>query len=105
MDLLAAYDPYIIFSLSLGLALTLCVAIFFMMRDPYAVPPYAVSRSVWCAERGRRADLDFIEWVDTGMVHRTVQRCSLRGPDGRCSEACCHAPVQPMHGSADIMHA
>jgi hypothetical protein len=92
MELLAAYDPYLILSLSLGLVLTLCVAVMASMRDPYAVPPHRVSRTVWCAGKRRSARVDFVEWVDTGMVHRSVQGCSLRA-DGRCDAACCDEPV------------
>jgi hypothetical protein len=52
------------------------------------VPPHPVNRTVWCAGRGRSARVDFVEWVTTGILHRSVQQCSLRGPDGRCDEAC-----------------
>ena len=93
MELLATYDPYILFSLSISLLLTLCVAIFFLMRDPYALPPHAMSRMVWCAGRGRSARVDFTEWVHTGMVHRSVRQCSLRGADGHCDEACRYQSV------------
>jgi hypothetical protein len=93
MDLLAAYDPYFIFSLSLGILLTLCIAIMLLMWDPYTVPPHQLSRTVWCAGRGQRADVDFVESVVTGMVHRAVQRCSLRGADGPCDAACCYEPM------------
>jgi hypothetical protein len=88
MEMLATYDPYIIFSLSMGLLLTLCMAILFLMRDPYAVPPHHVSRTVWCPARHRSARVDFVESVNTGMVHRSIQQCPLRGPDGHCDEAC-----------------
>ena len=96
MDLLAAYDPYVVFSLSVGLLLTLCLAIMLLMRDPYSVPPHPVSQRVWCAGRHRSADVDFVESVVTGMVHRSVQRCSLRDTDGCCDEACCYEPVAHM---------
>ena len=93
MVLLAAYDPYLIFSLCVGFLLTLCVVIMFMMRDPYAVPPHPVNRTVWCTGARHSARVDFVEWVETGMVRRSVQRCSLRGTDGRCNAACCHEPA------------
>ena len=93
MELLAAYDPYVIFSLCVSLLLTLCVAVMFAMRDPYAVPPHRVSRTVWCTERRQSARVDFVERVVTGMVRRSVQQCSLRGPDGRCDTSCCDGPA------------
>ena len=92
MDLLTAYDPYVIFSLFFALLLTLCVVIMLLMRDPYNVPPHPVSRRVWCAGRHQRADVDFVESVVTGLVHRSVQRCSLRSTDGACDAACCYEP-------------
>jgi hypothetical protein len=93
MDLLAAYDPYVIFSLSVGLLLTLCVAVMLLMRDPDSVPPHPVSRRVWCAGRRRSAAVDFMESMVTGVVHRSVRQCSLRDPDGHCDEACRYEPV------------
>jgi len=99
MDLLATYDPYIVFSLSVGLLLALCAAILVLMRDTDSVPPHPVSRTVWCAGRHRSAEVDFVESVVTGLVYRVVQRCSLRGPDGRCDEACRYEPVAPMRSS------
>jgi len=96
MDLLAAYDPYVVFSLSIGLLLVLCVAIMLLMHDPYYVPPHPVSRTVWCAGRHRSAEVDFVESVVTGLVHRSVQRCSLRDADGGCDEACRYEPVAHM---------
>ena len=96
MDILAAYDPYLVFSLSVGLLLALCVAIMLLMRDPYSVPPHPVSQRVWCAGKHRSAEVAFVESVVTGMVQRSVQRCSLRDTDGHCDEACCHTPVAPM---------
>lgn len=95
MDLLAAYDPYIVFSVSVGLLMALCVAIMLLMRDPYSMSPYPVTRTVWCAARHRSADVDFVESVVTGMVHRSVQRCSLRDSDG-CDEACRYEPAAHM---------
>jgi hypothetical protein len=92
IDVLVAYDPYMIFSLSVGLLLTLFVALFvaimLLMRDPYAVPPHRVRRRVWCAGKRRSADVEFKEWVDTGMIHRSVERCSLRAAEGDCDAAC-----------------
>ena len=88
MELLAAYDPYIILSGFMSFMLTLCLVALFFMRDPYAVPPHQVSRSVWCAGRHRSARVDFIERVDTGMVRRSVRRCSLRDVADRCDAAC-----------------
>jgi len=96
MDLITAYDPYVLFSLSFALLLTLCVAIMALMRDPYSVPPYPVSRRVWCEAKHQSADVDFVESVVTGMVHRSVQQCSLRGSDGRCDGACCYEPAAKM---------
>jgi len=96
MDLLAAYDPYVIFSLSFALLLTLCVVIMALMRDPHSVPPHPVSRRVWCAGRHQGADVGFVESVVTGIVHRSVQRCSLRGTDGCCDAACCYEPEAQM---------
>ena len=93
MELLAAYDPYVIFSLSVGLLLTLCVAVLFLMRDPDAVPPHPVSQTVWCPGRHRSARVDFVECVNTGMVHRSVRQCSLRGSGGSCDEACRHGSL------------
>ncbi len=87
MELLSAYDPYVVLSLSMGFMLTLCLVILFFMRDPYAVPPHAVSRTVWCAARQRRARVDFVEWVRTGMADRSIRQCSIRGAD-RCHGAC-----------------
>ncbi|HVO26746.1 MAG TPA: hypothetical protein VMW56_24315 [Candidatus Margulisiibacteriota bacterium] len=91
MELLAAYDPYVVFSLCVALLLTLCVGVLFLMRDPYAVPPHQMSRTVWCPEHHRGAHVDFVEWANTGMVNRSVRRCSLRGSDGSCNEECRHA--------------
>jgi hypothetical protein len=96
MDLLAAYDPYVVLSLSVGLLLTLCVGIMLLMHDPNSVPPHPVSRRVWCAARRQSADVDFVESVVTGLVHRSVQRCSLRDTDGGCDAACCYQPVGQM---------
>ncbi len=94
MELLAAYDPYIVLSFSAGLLLTLCVAILFFMRDTYALPPHGVNLTVWCPSRHRTARVDFVEWVNTGMVHRSVRQCSLRGIDGSCDEACRHSAME-----------
>jgi len=99
MDLLASYDPYVVFSVSVGLVLALCVAIMVVMRDPYSVPPHPVMLSGWCAGRHRSAEVDFVESVVTGMVHRSVQRCSLRDPDGRCDEACRYTLAAQMRPS------
>jgi hypothetical protein len=93
MELLAAHDPYIMLSLFMSFMLTLCLLILFLMRDPYAVPPRQVSRSVWCPERHRGARVDFVEWVDTGMVHRSVRQCSLRGVTDRCDGTCSRQPA------------
>ena len=93
MELLAAYDPYVIWSLGVSSLLTLCLVIMFLMRDRYAVPPHPVSRTVWCAAKRHSARVDFVEWVETGLVRRSVQQCSLRGADGRCNAACCHEPA------------
>ena len=93
MLLVAAYDPYVLLSLFISFLLTLCLVILFAMRDPHAVPPHRISRRVWCAGRQRRTRVDFIEWVDTGMVHRSVQQCALRGADGRCDGACGRQPA------------
>ena len=46
MELLAAYDPYMIFSLFVSFLLTLCLVVMFLMRDPYAVPPHPVSETL-----------------------------------------------------------
>jgi hypothetical protein len=70
VDLLVASDPYIGFSSSVGLLLTLSVAIMQLMRDPYSVPPHPVSRTVCCAGRHRSAEVDFVESVVTGLIHR-----------------------------------
>jgi hypothetical protein len=105
MDVLAAYDPYMIFSLSVGLLLTLFVAILLLMRDPYAVPPHRVSRRVWCAAKRRRAEVEFTEWVDTGMVHRSVERCSLRAAEGDCDAACRYELVAPTSPSRAVASA
>jgi len=96
---LATYDPYFVFSVSVGLLLVLCVVIMLFMRDRYSVPSHPVTRRVWCASRQQRADVDFVETVVTGMVHRSVQRCSLHSPDSRCDEACRYTPVAQMHPS------
>jgi len=72
--------------------LALCVVIMLLMHDPNSVLPHPVSRRVWCAGKHRSADVDFVESVMTGMVHRSVQRCSLRDTDSSCDEACCHEP-------------
>jgi hypothetical protein len=96
MNLLAAYDPYVVFALSVGVVLVLCAAIMLLMRDPYNVPPHPVSRRVWCEDKHRSADVDFTESVVTGMVHRSVQHCSLLGTHEACSGACCYQPVDPM---------
>ena len=93
MELLAAYDPYMIFSLFVSFLLTLCLVVMFLMRAPYAVPPHPVRQTLWCAGRRHSARVDFVEWVETGMVHRSVERCSLRAPEGRCDAACCDQPV------------
>ena len=91
MAVLAAYDPYVIFSLSVSLVLALCLVILYRMRDPYSVAPHSVSRTVWCAGRCSNARVDFVEWISTGMVHRSVQQCSLRASGGSCDEACCQS--------------
>ena len=88
MDVLAAYDPYVVFSLSIALLLTLCLVVLFRMRDTSSVPPHPVSRTLWCASRRGNARVDFVEWVKTGMVHRSVQQCSLRGTGESCDESC-----------------
>jgi hypothetical protein len=93
MEMFAAYDPFVIFGLSIGLVLTLCLVILYRMRDPFSVPPHPVSRTVWCASRRSNARVDFVEWVKTGMVHRSVRQCSLRATGGSCDESCCHGSV------------
>jgi hypothetical protein len=99
MDLLAAYDPYVVFSLAVGLLLALCVAAMVTLRDTHRVSPHPVSRRVWCAAKHCSAEVDFVESVMTGMVHRSVQRCSLHDTDGRCDEVCRYAPVDQMYPS------
>lgn len=93
MGLLATYDPYVILSLSMSFLLMVCVIIFILMRDPYAVPPHHVRRTVWCTGRHRSARVDFVEWVETGMVRRSIQGCPLRGAHGSCDGACSHQLV------------
>ncbi len=88
MGHLATVDPYIMLATLMGFLLTVCVAILFLMRDTEWVPPHVVSRSVWCAARGRQATVHFVEHVRTGLVGRSVQRCSLLGAGDRCTEAC-----------------
>ena len=88
MEVFGSVDPYVVLALSMSLLLTLCVAVLFVMRDPEWAPPRRVSRSVWCAARGQHATVDFVEHVETGLIMRSVQRCSLRGPDGRCAQQC-----------------
>ena len=94
MSLLAAFDPYLLFALSVGFVLALCVGIIALMRDPYSVPPHPVSRRVWCASKHRSAEVDFVESVVTGMVRKSVERCSLRGTDESCDEACRYETVE-----------
>jgi hypothetical protein len=89
MDQLAMLDPYLVLALSMGLLLTLCVAILFLMRDSEWVPPRVVSRPVWCAARRQRATVQFVEHVRTGLVSRSVHRCSLLAAGSSCDEACC----------------
>lgn len=93
MELLAAYDPYVIFSVAISLVLTLCLVILFRMRDTSSVPAHPVSRTVWCASRRSNARVDFVEWMKTGMVQRSVQQCSLRRAGERCDEACRYPSV------------
>jgi len=88
MELLATYDPYVIFSLCTSFALTFCVIVLYLMRDPHAVPPRHLARTVWCAGCHRSARVDFVEWVETGMVRRSVQQCSLLSAGSRCDAAC-----------------
>jgi hypothetical protein len=90
MAVFAIYDPYVIFSLFVGLVLMLCLIVLFRMRDTDSVPPHPVSRTVWCAARRSNARVDFVEWVKTGMMHRSVQQCSLRVARGSCDESCRH---------------
>ena len=68
MDLLASYDPYVVFSLSVGLVLALCVASTLLMRDPYSMPTHPISQRLWCAGRHQRAE------TGTGCALRTRDR-------------------------------
>jgi hypothetical protein len=47
-----------------------------------------VTRTVWCATRRQNVPVDFVEWMDTGMVHRSVRQCALRSPSDQCDGAC-----------------
>src|SRR5512140_248275 len=86
-----SFDPYIFAALLMGFVLAVCLAIMFVMRDRESTPPHMISRSVWCRERGQVATVDFVERMHTGIVLRTVQRCSAR--QGRCRQACRDLPA------------
>jgi hypothetical protein len=103
MDQLAAFDPYSLLALASGLMLTLCVAILFLMRDVRRTPPRLVRRSIWCDTRAAWATVDFIEQMNTGLVRRSVQRCSLLLPGERCGAQCRY--LRPAGAPASVSHA
>jgi hypothetical protein len=89
MELLAALDPYAVAATTMVLTLAVCVASLVLLRDRESAPPRFVTWKVWCGERGgRRAVVDFVERVQTGLRLREVRGCSLRGDGQRCSEEC-----------------
>ena len=104
MELLSALDPCAVAATTMVLILAACVATFVLMRDPEFGPPKLVTWKGWCAERGRRAVVDFVERIQNGLRLRDVRRCSLRGANERCSEECRGLPIadaRPDAGEAD----
>ena len=69
MDLLTNLDPFAVAATALVAILAACVAILVLMRDRESAPPRLISWQVWCAERGQRAVVDFVEracfWTDS----------------------------------------
>jgi len=93
MSELMSIDIYILAALAMGLILSGCLAVLYVIRDPEWAPPRPLSRSLWCAEHRQIAHVDFIESIRTGMPNRQVQRCSLRAGGVRCSRGCCYMPL------------
>ncbi len=98
--MLTAFDPYMMAGLVVCLLLMLCVHVLYLMRDTEWAPPHLVSRSVWCADKRRRAVVDFVERTQTGLMTRAVQSCSLRGAGEHCREECCRLLIEPRRASA-----
>lgn len=111
MDLLTNLDPFAVAATALVAILAACVAILVLMRDRESAPPRLISWQVWCAERGQRAVVDFVERVQTGLRMREVRQCSLLQPGERCSEECADLPApiaevlpDPAEADADKLH-
>ncbi len=96
MELTPVFDPSMVIALVI-LLFAICVAAILLMRDRASAPPRRVSRALWCDARQGHAVVEFIERVETGMVVRSVLRCSLRGPGDRCGEGCRDLPASAMH--------
>jgi hypothetical protein len=90
MPPLPAIDGYMAMGVAIVLLLGACVLILYGIRDRRWAPPRRVTRAVWCPSRNRRAIVDFTERVDTGLVVRTVEQCSLLDEGERCSGPCAH---------------
>lgn len=103
MELLSSLDPYAVAATTLVLSLAICVAILVLLRDREFSPPRLVTWRVWCAERGGRAVVDFVERVQTGLRLREVRRCSLRGASERCSEDCRGLPIADVRPDTDTV--
>jgi len=98
MELIPVYDPSMLIALVM-LLFAVCVAAILLMRDRTWAPPRRVSRALWCDARRGHAVVEFIERVETGMVVRSVLRCSLRDPGERCGEGCRDLPASALRPS------
>ena len=58
-----------------------------------------VSRALFCAQHRSGALVEFDERTRDGLTLRSVRGCSLRLPDGECSEECRYLVVTPAHGA------
>jgi hypothetical protein len=87
-------DPVVILAAGLAGTLLACVAVFFIMRDRGSSPPRRFRLTTTCPQDGKRAVVDILEERRSGMMMRTVLRCSLREHGAHCHEQCCwHVPA------------
>jgi len=96
-----AIDLYMVAAVAVILFLSACVGILFLMRDTRTSPPRHVSGRLWCENRGRRADVEFLEAIHSGMPAREVVACSLRAPYETCAESCRDLPATRMRPLAE----